>query len=226
MENTIKVAICDDNEKHLGELAEYIIKHDNTEIYRYTEPELLLEADIVFDIALLDIEMNDYNGFDIADHIYNKNPLCVMAFYSNHSQYAIKGYKYHIYRYILKDEPAEIKELLISEMFAEYARRCKQLEIKQGNSKIYVRLHDIYYIESLGKLITLHTASNDIVCRQTLRQLEKECIGFIRVHKSYLVNAAKISSVTTGRDVKLEDGVTVPIGKKYTDNLKKLLNLY
>lgn len=225
MSNTIKVVICDDEEQHIDELTGYINKYENVEIHSYTEPQSLINSGIVFDIALLDIEMNEYNGFDMAEYIYGMNEFCVMAFYSNHSQYAIKGYKYHIYRYILKDEPAQIKEMLISEIFLEYGRRCKRLALKQGNSRIYIQLHDIYYIESLRKLITIHTDTKDIVCHEPLKRLEKECIGFIRVHKSFLVNAAKIRSVVTSREIELNNGVVIPIGKRYTDNLKKLLKL-
>lgn len=48
MNKKIKIAICDDEEKNINELLGYIKKYSDVEIYTYTEPMQILEADEMF----------------------------------------------------------------------------------------------------------------------------------------------------------------------------------
>lgn len=221
----IKIVICDDEKENISELKKYIADYKDVDIYEYTSAEELLESKEIFDIAFLDIEMEKYNGFDIAQYIYNKNNNCIISFYSNYSQYAIKGYKYHIYRYILKDEPEIIKKELISEIFEEYGTRCKSIEIKRGKDNILIQLHDIYYIESLRKLIVLHTRDQEFCCYNSLKHFENESsqYSFVRIHKSFIVNTHKIRSVTLNKELELDNGKVLPIGRKYSERLKRMI---
>lgn len=222
----MKIVICDDEKNNIDELKKYI-PCGGVCIYEYTSPEELLDSDETFDIAFLDIEMNEHSGFDIAEHIYNKNSDCIISFYSNHAQYAVKGYKYHIYRYILKDEPELIKRRTINEVFEEYGRRYKTAEISNGNERISIRLRDIYYIESLRKQTTIHLADKEISCYSPLKNFESDYAkyGFVRIHKSYIVNADRISSVVSGRELMLDNGVVLPVGRKYSESLKKTMRI-
>lgn len=223
----MKILICDDEKSNIDELKKYIPGGVGECIYEYTSPDALLESDEVFDIAFLDIEMNEHSGFDIAEHIYNKNRDCIISFYSNHSQYAVKGYKYHIYRYILKDEPEPIKRETVNEIFEEYGRRYKTAEISSGNERISIRLRDIYYIESLRKRTSIHLSDKEVSCCSPLKSFESDYAqyGFVRIHKSYIVNSDRIRSVVSGRELTLENGVVLPIGRKYSEGLKRSMRI-
>lgn len=223
----MKIVICDDEKNNISELKKYIPRMVDTRIYEYTSPEALLESEESFDIAFLDIEMNEYSGFDIAEHIYNKNSDCIISFYSNHAQYALKGYRYHIYRYILKDEPEPIKKETINEIFEEYGRRFKTAEISSGNERISIRLRDIYYIESLRKKMSIHLSDKEVSSSSPLKSFETNYAqyGFVRIHKSYVVNTDRISSVVSGRELTLENGVILPIGRKYSEGLKRSMRI-
>lgn len=223
----MKIVICDDEKNNISELKKYIPRMADIRIYEYTSPEALLESEESFDIAFLDIEMNEYNGFDIAEYIYNKNSDCIISFYSNHAQYAVKGYKYHIYRYILKDEPEPIKKEAINEVFEEYGRRFKTAEISSGNERISIRLRDIYYIESLRKKTTVHLSDKEVSCCSPLRSFETDYAQyrFVRIHKSYIVNMERVSSIVSSRELMLENGVILPIGRKYSEGLKRSMRI-
>lgn len=223
----MKIVICDDEKNNISELKKYIPRMADIRIYEYTSPEALLESEESFDIAFLDIEMNEYNGFDIAEYIYNKNSDCIISFYSNHAQYAVKGYKYHIYRYILKDEPEPIKKEAINEVFEEYGRRFKTAEISSGNERIRIRLRDIYYIESLRKKTTVHLSDKEVSCCSPLRSFETDYAQyrFVRIHKSYIVNMERVSSIVSSRELMLENGVILPIGRKYSEGLKRSMRI-
>ena len=68
-----------------------------------------LEKHRLFDIYLLDIEMPDYSGFQLAAAIRDVSLEAVIIFVTSHIEYAIDGYRYSAFRYIPK---SKIQELL------------------------------------------------------------------------------------------------------------------
>lgn len=224
----MKIAICDDEVCYINELKKFLLPYDNAEIFEFKSPVEIINCNLVFDIAFIDIEMDEHDGFEIADLIYKRNKDCVISFYSNHSSYAIKGYKYHIYRYILKEEPDMTKQLLVREIVQEYGNRSKTLKIKEQGNIINIFLKEIYYIESFRKLIVLHTERKELTCYESLKYFEQECVpySFIRIHKSFIVNSEKIRLIKSNRSIELKNGVVLPIGKKYLENVKDLFKTF
>lgn len=150
------------------------------------------------------------------------------CFFSSHPEYAIKGYRYNIFRYILKSEPEQIKNEIIKEVMHEYDRRNAKFEIKYKNRSLYVFVRDIEYIESRRKEIILHTVNNEeFAFFKQINEMEQEMAahGFARCHKSYIVNLNCVKSINENKYLRLKSGEDIPIGRKYYSEIRQALAL-
>ncbi len=66
-----------------------------------------------------------------------------------------------------------------------------------------------------------------IECYGSLKNYEKqlERLNFVRCHKSYLVNCRYIRSMS-GKEVKLDNGVLIPLSKYKKDAVKEQYQTY
>lgn len=73
--------------------------------------------------------------------------------------------------------------------------RC--LTLYKGDTEYYVRVSDIYFFETEGKMIHAHTADNIFETQQKLYELEEMLPGcFMRISKSTIANLDYIYSIT------------------------------
>lgn len=108
----LKLLICDDSDLQLKETTSFAHSClDASESFTFRidsyEPEKLkklLETDTInYDIAILDIEMGDFNGIDFASELNQCCPQCAVIFLTSHTDYISESYEVrHIY-YVTKD---------------------------------------------------------------------------------------------------------------------------
>ncbi len=96
---------------------------------------------------------------------------------------------------------------------------------------VQLHLHDINYIESFGEEIYVHVRGKVETIKKPLYQLEEmlKPYHFIRVSKSFIVNARKISYIKVGLNAKLKlelkDGSILEVTRSFVKSFKKSLNL-
>ncbi len=96
---------------------------------------------------------------------------------------------------------------------------------------VQLHLHDINFIESFGEEIYVHVRGKVETIKKPLYQLEEmlKPYHFIRVSKSFIVNARKISYIKVGLNAKLKlelkDGSILEVTRSFVKSFKKSLNL-
>ena len=102
-----------------------------------------------------------------------------------------------------------IQKLRTEEQFLIGSENCR-------NYKVLVS--DIFYIESMGHTVQIHTATDTIAAYERLDAVTKRLpVGFIRCHKSFVVNMWQIRRFLP-TDVLLKNEVLVPVSRKrYTE---------
>ncbi|MEG6615972.1 LytTR family DNA-binding domain-containing protein [Peptococcaceae bacterium 1198_IL3148] len=155
-------------------------------------------------IVLLDIELapeEEINGIDVGRIIYNDNPNTYFVFITGYSKYAVDSFSVHPYDYILKPiKKARVLEV-INSLASKVAKdanfpKNERILIKSKNEIIFVSLQDILFVEKLDKKSFIHTCNNVIEANDTLTELENTLRdGYLRVHKSYIVNLAKVKKI-------------------------------
>lgn len=215
----MNIAICDDNKTYADSLEDVVRSFvPNAKIYVYSDGKKLLKESIKWNIVFLDIEMENIDGFKIAELIrqqYNENE-CIISFVTTHYEFAPDGYDYKAFRYILKTATKDIKMRKVKETIREYYMKNKFLKISYKGVQKRLPVHKILWIEAVGHCLNIRTNSEVIYWNNTISYIEDELksYGFVRCHKSFVVSTEQIKEIRA-KDVLLKNGESIPIGRAY-----------
>lgn len=184
------------------------------------------------DILFLDIDMPHVSGLEFRRQLI-AIPVCV--FITSHPEHAVESFELDTLDFIVKPLRLERFEQTMKriEEFMEIKQKATLFEssfgddfiyIKDGYDKVKVKLYDIMYLEALKDYTILVTAHKRYCVLSGLGNLVKEnhFKTFVRVHRSFAVQkkfVEKIGSV----NLSLINGVNIPIGNSYKDNLAEAL---
>lgn len=206
----LRVAICDD-EKILMEIEEiagrfFRLNCIDNKITIYQSSENLqydLQDGIVYDLFLLDIEMPEIHGMELAKEICERIPSAKIIFITSHLEYAITAYEYSVFRYIQKTMLHEKLFLALEDYYKLYALEKNEyymIEIKNYLEKIPYR--SIFYILKEGKYSVLYLEGERTVSvRKPLKQVFEE-LGqeyFYFADRGCIINLANVVGMDTGK---------------------------
>lgn len=99
---------------------------------------------------------------------------------------------------------------------------------KRGGSEVMVETADIDWIEASGNYAILHVGGETFEIRSSLAKLEGELDPnrFVRVHKSHIVNIARVAEVTPWVSgdwrIRLQDGAELNLSRRYRQRFEAL----
>ena len=199
----IHIAAVDDDELFLELIQEVIVSNMDQKQYSYkidvyddSENFLIHQEKHPYDLVFLDMDMPKFDGIEIATFITKQNVDTTIVIVTAHEHYARIGYRYNVYRFVrknhLKEEVLEPIESYLAEK-ADIKHTMVFYTTEGLLKKVYVR--NIVYLAALGHNIFMRIfeESDDITLvsgKYSLNLLEEQLtsFGFLRIHKSYLVN--------------------------------------
>ena len=147
------------------------------------------------DVMFLDINMPDANGLNLAGALRTLHfPPCVV-FVSAYSEYAVDAFEVKATDYLLK--PVELDRL--KKAIESVAKRVeiqakeqkgKQIPCEKAGKKVLVNASDILFAKARDDYAFIQAKDGKYFSPTSLSAIEKqlEGTGFMRVHRSYLVN--------------------------------------
>jgi len=186
------------------------------------------------DLMFLDIKMPGLNGLDMLKTLSNPPKVILTTAFS---EFAVESYEYGISDYLLKPVSFErflkaVNRLLLPKdsdfPIAEEPKDTTSKSIFmffKADKRIYkFYFSEILFFEGCGNYVKVHTQKqNMIMVLDKLSELEEKLPsdGFIRVHKSFIVNLSHIR-IIEGNMIKVEQK-EIPISKTYKEMLMKTL---
>lgn len=234
-----KILICDDDRAFSMQLSTEIRQimgpaSKKTQIRTFARAEdiprdYLAECDIAF----LDIDFSgkSYTGIDIARQLRKLQSNAVIIFVTNFPEYAPEGYEVQAFRYLLKNEICKKLKPYLLQAFSQLTTVKKVLPISTSGDIVNLPMDSILYIESQLHTVIAHMISNDskiapkYTFYSTISSLEEQLSseGFLRIHKSYLVNMKHITKFQC-KEAVLTDGTVLKVSEKnYSEQKKKYL---
>jgi len=249
MKPEVKALIIDDEAMACDMLA-YLIEHhvpaitaikkatnagEGMEIIKHWRPELLF----------LDVQMPFGDGFDLLKAIDTDSFSII--FTTAYNRYAIKAIRHNALDYLLKPVDADELKQAVDRHFKNRQRRkgtsnssCGQM-LQPGNDeekpfKIalptstgirLVRPVEILLCKGINNYTQLYLRDNTcITISRTLKDFVELLTkhGFIRAHKSYLVNGSCITEITKNSSVRLIDGREIVVARRKKAEVYKALN--
>ncbi|MBV8406135.1 MAG: LytTR family transcriptional regulator [Alphaproteobacteria bacterium] len=99
---------------------------------------------------------------------------------------------------------------------------------KRGGNEVMIDVGDIDWIEAAGNYAVLHVGGDRLEIRSSLSKLESELDPrrFVRVHKSHIVNIARVAEVSPWVSgdwrIRLQDGAEINLSRRYRDRFEAL----
>lgn len=229
----MKCVIIDDDELSLKLMEKFVGQTDFLELDGLYNSAMEASSEImkdVPDLLVLDVEMPNMSGLDLAAHIDKQTQIILIT---SKKDYAVEAFEYQVTDFLLK--PVTYSRFLkaalkAKELFDSRTRfntaASNSLYVKEENVWVNIPLADTLWIEALGDYVTInmdngkkHTVLTTMKTIESKLPVEK----FIRVHRSYIVNLEKISNfdgnmLVVGKKL-------VPIGKSYKKMLMDRLNI-
>lgn len=198
----IKILICDDDKNIINRVSrlldEFKRKHNTDfKVEVYKDGIFSKNKNAVYDIAILDIEMDGISGLEVAENLKNNNPDIIVIILTSYSDYLDSAMKINVFRYLSKpiDEQRFNKNFI--EAIEYYRNISKQIVVKSNDEVSYVKTKDILYIENLkhGSLIvtktdSLKTNKKPSEWADIIDQKDR----FVFSHKSFLVNLQNVTN--------------------------------
>lgn len=222
----IDIAICDD-EAVIREQLHQFVKNSilDSHIEIYATGEELLAVDRNFDLLFLDIQMEGLSGMEAARSLRAKNKNIIIIFVTGSKEYVFEAFDVSAFHYLLKPLAEERFDEVLMRALEEVNRRKiqdkKQLLIQTRNRNYNLDQSTIFYLESRGKKVEIHTSLETIEVYASISKLEEQLgSSFYRCHRGYLVNLAHIVEYRTDR-IRLSNGEEVYLAKeKYQSFVK------
>jgi DNA-binding LytR/AlgR family response regulator len=233
----IRCLIVDDEQYARKLLADYVTKLPEMDLVaqcRNSMEAMSVLNNQTIDLMFLDIQMPDLTGIDLLKSLPSK-PLVI--FTTAYSEYAVEGYQLDVIDYMVKpiafdrfvqgvNKAVERMKLKARAELLTLSREVKTDEFinLKADYKIYkVRINDLLYIEGLREYVSFYTSERRYIVLESLKNLEALLPSeqFMRVHKSYIVNALKIDSLH-GNTIEIGKK-EIPIGMSYASEVKEKL---
>ncbi|MBQ6554765.1 MAG: response regulator transcription factor [Firmicutes bacterium] len=213
-----KIILCDDRDEILFAVRDFtdtILENAEHSCRVFTNPLELLAADIAdTDLFILDIGMPEMDGFELSQKLREKCAGAKIIFLTSETARVFDGYKYRAFRFVAKGDNEALKEGILSALPKVSEKRI-DLNLKtEGHIK--AALGDILYFEYNLRALTVwlkdgcHKLSGGRLADLTA-QLEP--LGFVCVHRSYLVNMSHINCFDKN-DILLSNGTRINMGTK------------
>ncbi len=151
-----------------------------------------------YDLILMDINLTGMNGLTASGEIRKKDQDVVLVFMTNLAQYAIEGYKFNAFDYMVKPISYwDFSERLSKALEHVVNRKKSKVLIFENGKKVIMPLTSIYYVEVSDHLLVYHTKGGPYRTYGALKDLSKELLGcgFALCNSCFLVNLAYVTSV-------------------------------
>jgi two-component system, LytTR family, response regulator len=188
------------------------------------------------DLVFLDVQMPDHDGFDVIEMLGSDLPAATV-FVTAYDQYALRAFDAGALDYLLKPfDNARFERALRrakERLLTKPARpqSMDRLVIKSAGQILFVPVTEIDWIEAADYYACLHVGCKTHLLRRSMADLEHDLPPelFCRVHRSAIVNLARVRSIDLGKDgeyeVCLDSGARLRLSRSHRAELKERLGL-
>lgn len=200
-----RIAICDDEQNQIEYITSIVTSWSNhkghsCEIRTFASAEAFLfeyEEDKAYDILLLDVEMKNMNGIELAKRIRKDNNRAEIIFITSHFEFVGEGYEVDALHYLIKPISVEKLTQVLTKAAEKLSGEPPSVVISCEGETVKLYESDILYVESFLHYIVIHTKDNEYKIKENISVFENKVSDvFYRIHRSYLVSLKYITRIS------------------------------
>jgi two-component system LytT family response regulator len=202
------------------------------------------------DLLMLDMQMQDADGFQILNSIPSEN-MPIVIFTSVNDQHAIKAFEVRALDYLLKPLDPERFYTAIGRTRAELLKTSDRhlthrildlladtrpetqidwrLLVKANGRVLILEMDEIDWIEAAGNYVKVKVGSESYLLREGIGRIAQrlDARQFVRIHRSMIVNVRRIKELQPCNSgeymVVLKDGKELSCSRGYRANLQQTI---
>jgi DNA-binding LytR/AlgR family response regulator len=186
------------------------------------------------DLIFLDIQMPGLTGLQFIQSLTQKPMIILVTAYE---KFALEGFNLDVVDYLVKPVSLDRFIKACNKAWELFNLRSKKAENPSSNdaeflfvnveySLLKVEFADIQWIEGLKDYIRIYlkSSSKPVITRMSMKAIEEELppARFIRVHKSFIVSVAAITSLR--KNSIFVGPQEIPVGDNYKEAVNILVN--
>lgn len=233
-----KIAICDDNKAYLEVITDKIQKYcknigENIILESYSDSDKLaqsIEDKERYDAYILDIEMPNMSGVELAEWIRKYSEQAYIIFLTAHDVYAVKACGVNVISYILKERLEIELEEALQELFQRLSKwhEGKIYTIQNQRKYVKVQQRDIVYITKRQKNVMFVIKNQEAECeRLTLQEIYKRLDNpdMYLLDRSNIINLQHVRKIVD-YEIVMDNGHELITSRAHANELKEHLMSY
>ena len=201
-----------------------------------------------YDVMLLDVNMPELSGLAMVDQLRKaERPVPSIVFVTAHDDYAIAAFERQAVDYVLKPfspermhraldvalrraggDQAEKLLATLTQLQQREGRKSQRVAIRAKGRILFLNPAEVAAVEAEDNYVLLRRESDSYLLRESITSMAEKlkAYGFIRIHRSVLVNASFVQEIQpwfTGEyALRLKGGREYTVTRTYKKNLKSL----
>lgn len=215
------IGICDDENVIRDKIEKICINEtkkycEDVVIQKYSDGREVLEKD--FDILILDIEMEDVDGIVVKNYFQKRKKDTIIIFTTSHNEMMSQAFGVNVMGFVTKSYLDNQLQVMLDDAMKRVMNTVS-IEGVDSRKVCYIQAEYVYNI--------LHLENDtEVSVRCSSADLEKmlEVVGFIRVHRTYIINMAYVEHI---RDKSVViNGKEIPVSTRLKSRLRKEYSRY
>lgn len=180
------------------------------------------------DLIFLDIHLPKLSGIDFLKSLSNPPKIILTTAFPD---YALESYELSVVDYLLKPfsfqrfVKAVAKATTSNKSVTNTRTNTDDIYIKSGFEHYRVQISSIFFINADADYTDIYVTDKKYISSESLKYWEDklQSHGFLRVHKSYLINSEQITKVSSNY-IYLKGNYKIPIGRTYKSKVNEELS--
>ena len=228
----IKTAIIDDSDIDRTLIKRFLAKYSEErlvyfEVFEYkSAEEFFASGQSGVQLAFLDIYMEGINGIELGRTIRDKDKDIVIVLVSGSNEYASEAFEIQADYYLKKPIARELFEKCMQNVLCKTFDRT-YVEIYIGRKQVKIFVQDIYYVETGGRKLILHTIDGDYETYMPISSFLKivpESL-FVRTSRFEAVSLLHTERINVD-DIFLSNGQQLILSPKMSDEVREAFHRY
>lgn len=226
----MKIAICED-EIQMSLALKTLVEASGREATLYPDAPSLLadwEKGVRFDLVFTDIVMeNEPAGMELCRRLGAQGKVFLIIV-TNYLEYAPEGYRYGVFRYLMKPVERDVLEQALADVEREL-QKSRKFVVDAFDGERVISSRDILYVEVHGRYLSIRLRDEKgmetaVMLMQSLKEFTTNLPQgrFARINRNQLVNLERITVLRQG-SVVLDNGATLPVSRRQHRELQEAL---
>ena len=233
----LRIALCDDDPNFMHELHQKIMKwyqesgySGNISVSEFSDSAYLartIRSGSGFDLFVIDIEMPELSGMELAPQIRTYMPAAIIIFLTSHSEFSLEGYKFGVLRYIPKlDLDRRLPEALAAAKEEFSKSENSFLTVRHYSDVMRIPYQEIIYVRHVLRSSQIVTLSLGMMKdNRGLKAIHEQLNDnrFIYIDRSTFVNLDHVRQIK-GSEIILRNMERLPISRQMLTKVKYTIN--